>query len=124
MFSFDGSSWVEQAKPLPSIGEAEDLFGQAVAIRGDTALIGAPGDDTSEAGAGRAYVFRGLSDCNANSALDICDINNGASEDIDGDGVPDECQRPKDLNRDQTVNMDDVFVVLAAWTVKATEIPE
>ena len=29
--------------------------------------------------------------------------------------MPDECQCPEDLNRDQTVNIDDVFVVLAAW---------
>lgn len=31
-------------------------------------------------------------DCNSNGTLDECDIGSGASEDLDLDGIPDECQ--------------------------------
>lgn len=67
-----------------------DNFGQSVFVCGDTAVIGARGDDPG----GSAYVFRGLSDCNNNGVLDICDIANGISEDINGNGIPDECEQP------------------------------
>lgn len=43
----------------------------------------APGDSTAIA-AGR--------DCNGNGIEDAIDIANGTSSDLDGDGVPDECQ--------------------------------
>lgn len=33
-------------------------------------------------------------DCNNNDLLDFCDIENGASSDIDSNGIPDECQEP------------------------------
>ncbi len=33
-------------------------------------------------------------DCNGNGILDWCDIDTGASEDLDGDGIPDECTPP------------------------------
>jgi hypothetical protein len=34
---------------------------------------------------------RGFSDCNGNGTLDACDIADGTSQDLDGDGIPDEC---------------------------------
>lgn len=50
--------WTEQAKLVASDGEAEDLFGSAVAVHGDTALIGSPWDGHSGVSeAGSAYVF-------------------------------------------------------------------
>jgi hypothetical protein len=47
----------EEAKLLASDGEPEDDFGDSVATSGDTAIIGAPGDDDLAAGSGAAYVF-------------------------------------------------------------------
>ncbi len=47
----------ETAKLLPSDGAAQDKFGFAVAISGDSALAGAAGDDDNGAGSGSAYVF-------------------------------------------------------------------
>ena len=35
---------------------------------------------------------RALPDCNANGVLDACDVSGGMSDDVDGNGVPDECQ--------------------------------
>ena len=50
VFVWDGSAWMQQAKLLPSDGAAYERFGEAVAISGDTAVVG-----TVTAG---AYVFR------------------------------------------------------------------
>jgi hypothetical protein len=53
VFRYDGSSWAEEAKLLPADGEPGEYFGYAVAISGDTVVVGAYGD-----GLGSAYVFR------------------------------------------------------------------
>ncbi len=47
IYNYDGSTWVEQQKLLPSIGEANDVFAYAVAIEGDTAILTSPYDDHS-----------------------------------------------------------------------------
>jgi len=48
--------WTQQAKLVATDGAAFDTFGGGLAFAGDTALIGAPGDDN---GAGSVYVFTG-----------------------------------------------------------------
>lgn len=48
---------IEAAKLLPSDGAANDDLGYAVAIDGDTAVIGAPGDANAGFDSGSAYVF-------------------------------------------------------------------
>lgn len=58
IFRRAGEIWTEEAKLLASDGEAGDLFGSAVAISGDTALIAAYFDDNENGeAAGSAYVF-------------------------------------------------------------------
>ncbi|MDC3960907.1 FG-GAP repeat protein [Polyangium jinanense] len=49
--------WTQHAKLLPSDGAAEHDFGLAVALSGDTALVGAQGDDDQGSNSGSAYVF-------------------------------------------------------------------
>ncbi|GAF91309.1 unnamed protein product, partial [marine sediment metagenome] len=58
VFRYNGSSWAEEQKLLASDGEANDYFGHAVAISGDTAVVGAYGDDDNGSSSGSAYVFR------------------------------------------------------------------
>ncbi|MHC4708044.1 MAG: FG-GAP repeat protein, partial [Planctomycetota bacterium] len=58
VFRFDGSSWVQETKLTASDGAAGDWFGYSVAISGNTALIGAFGDDPNGLGSGSAYIFR------------------------------------------------------------------
>ena len=54
-----GTSWGEQSRIDASDGAAVDLLGTAVALDGDTALVGAPLDDTAPGrDVGSAYVFR------------------------------------------------------------------
>jgi len=50
----------QQAKLTASDGAADDLFGYSVAVSGDTAVVGAWGDNVgSNADQGSAYVFTG-----------------------------------------------------------------
>jgi hypothetical protein len=55
----DTSSWAQEQKLLPDDGVANyDFFGFAVAIVGDTVVIGVPQDDDNGEDSGSAYVFR------------------------------------------------------------------
>ncbi len=58
VFVRSGNNWSEQRKLSPENGAAGDSFGFSVALAGDTALAGSPGDD-NERGvrAGSAHVF-------------------------------------------------------------------
>ena len=58
IFRFNGSSWVQEAKLLASDGADDDWFGYSVAISGDTAVVGAYGDDDNGNLSGSAYIFR------------------------------------------------------------------
>jgi hypothetical protein len=57
VFTRTGTTWTQQAKLLASDGETADMFGCSVSIDGNTALIGASGDDDNEVNSGSAYVF-------------------------------------------------------------------
>jgi hypothetical protein len=57
VFIRSGTTWTQQAKLLASDGAADDLFGNSVSLSGDTALIGAWGDDDNGGSSGSAYVF-------------------------------------------------------------------
>ena len=58
VFRFDGSTWVEEAKLLPSDGAAVDNFGISVAVDGNVVLVGSYRDDDNGNQSGSAYVFR------------------------------------------------------------------
>jgi hypothetical protein len=58
VFTRTAGVWTEQAKLLPSDGVNSDRFGIAVALDGDTALVGADYDDDNGTNSGSAYVFR------------------------------------------------------------------
>ncbi|MGE3171627.1 MAG: FG-GAP repeat protein [Planctomycetota bacterium] len=51
-------TWSESARFAPADGAAGDSFGITVALEGDEALVGAPGDDDAGAGSGTVRVFR------------------------------------------------------------------
>ncbi len=58
VFVRSGSTWVQQARLEPSDTGEYDHFGFAVALAGDTAVIGASGNDPNErVDAGAAFVF-------------------------------------------------------------------
>ncbi len=58
IFVRSGTTWSQQQKLIASDGDADDCFGYAVAVSGDTAVVGAAKDDTgAEENQGSAYVF-------------------------------------------------------------------
>ena len=62
-------------------------------------------------------MFLGLSgaDCNNNGQANTCDIFDGTSQDMNGNGIPDECEASGDLNGDGVVDVVDLLALLAAW---------
>src|SRR5438552_6092532 len=58
MFRYNGSSWAQQQKLVPSDGAPGDGFGYSVAISGSYAVVGANGDDDLGSASGSVYVFR------------------------------------------------------------------
>jgi len=57
VFRRSGGAWTQEAKLTASDGAAKDHFGWAVALAGDTALIGAPNASNVGTDTGAAYVF-------------------------------------------------------------------
>ncbi|HWR63417.1 MAG TPA: hypothetical protein VN365_03340, partial [Candidatus Thermoplasmatota archaeon] len=57
VFSRTGTTWTEQQKLFASDGSLDDTFGVSVSLDGDTALIGAFGDDDIGDESGSAYIF-------------------------------------------------------------------
>jgi len=54
MFTRSGTTWTQQTKLLAADSDPGDYFSSSISLVGDTALIGAPGDDSLK---GSAYVF-------------------------------------------------------------------
>jgi hypothetical protein len=120
VYRFDGIQWNEEAKLIPSDVETFDVFGWTVAVDDGTAVVGSRRDDEAcpsvpTCDSGSAYFYAGLSDCNTTGTLDLCDVHDGTSPDVDGDGIPDECQCPWDIDADGVIGFSDLLVVLATW---------
>lgn len=95
LFRFSGGRWVREEILRAHEADAFPNFGFAVATSGDVVIVGALSgncdEDEAEA-CGSAYVYALGPDCNANGEADLCDIRDGRSRDVDGDGIPDECE--------------------------------
>jgi hypothetical protein len=111
-FHKTNQGWIETAKLTASDGSPSDQFASTVSIDDDVGMINAP-----TAGPGAVYVFIGFSgnDCNHNDQPDSCDIFEGTSDDLNANGIPDECEAIGDLNGDGVVNVRDLLALLAAW---------
>ncbi|HMX29108.1 MAG TPA: putative Ig domain-containing protein, partial [Blastocatellia bacterium] len=57
IFTRSGTTWSRQAKLLADDGDGGDQFGAAVAVDGDTVLVGAPHNAVTVAEQGAAYIF-------------------------------------------------------------------
>ncbi|KAJ5074568.1 hypothetical protein M0811_01199 [Anaeramoeba ignava] len=57
VFSFDGSTWTQSAKLLPSYSTLFDGFGTAVSISNSVAIVGAPQCDENGVDSGAAFIF-------------------------------------------------------------------
>ncbi len=97
VFRFEGDTWVEVAKLKASNGEANDHLGSNVAMDGDSAISGMKFGYSRKS---TARMFHGLSDCNENGTLDICDLADGDNEDCNENGIPDECDIASGVSED------------------------
>jgi len=59
-YRYDGGVWTDEQKVQPEAALPTDEVGVSVAIDGDVAIAGAPGDDTASSGSGAAYIFRNV----------------------------------------------------------------
>ncbi len=91
LFMYDGFSWIEQAKFVPSNGAASDVFGTSIGVHNGFAVAGAPSATGIRSTTGAAYLYGGLSN-----------------------GLPDECECPWDLDGGG-VGVGDLLALLAAW---------
>ncbi len=57
VFTRSGTHWSQQAKLVAGDGVIDDNFGTAVALSGDTALVGAAQGDAAVADTGAAYIY-------------------------------------------------------------------
>lgn len=77
VFDYDGLSWSVSGFLTPSDGASNDMFGSAVSLSGNRALIGALWDDDNGRNSGSAYVY----DFNGSSWIETTKLtaNNGTS---------------------------------------------
>jgi predicted amidohydrolase len=60
VFKVSAEAWCKVARVVPWGGWPKDRLARSVAVDGDYAIVGAPGDDEKGSSAGSAYVFRRL----------------------------------------------------------------
>ncbi|MFC2031990.1 PKD domain-containing protein [Chloroflexota bacterium] len=91
-----GTTWTQQAKLTASDGAADDFFGYSVSISGDTALVGAWGDQDKGVESGSTYVYvrvlnqPPVADANGPYMVQLgstATLNGGLSTDPDGDSL-------------------------------------
>jgi len=93
------------ALPIPPVGTPD---GTQVTIHIGAFIGDVPLDGVS--------ILATMRDCNKNGMDDYIDILHMTSHDVDGDGIPDECQQcPADLNADGIVDGNDLAIILGSW---------
>lgn len=62
-----------------------------------------------------SYVVEWSADCDQDGIVDHGQILNGSVNDVNGNGIPDTCDCPADINQDGTIDAEDLAAVLFAW---------
>ena len=90
-YLFDTTGWqLWQKYKLTAAGPGDFAwFGEAVALEGARAAIGARQENSN---AGAAYIFAVADDCNDNDVTDLCDILWSTSADANDNAIPDDCE--------------------------------
>jgi hypothetical protein len=87
-FARMGNTWVRENKPIATDGATDDEFGLALAVSGDTAIVGAYYDDDNGSYSGSAYVFaRNQGGANAWGQVTKITATDGATDDYFGIAV-------------------------------------
>ena len=115
VFRLADNTWEEVVK-LEGDGPEWACYGDKLAMDGDRGIVAAPDEPTPD-GDGAIYLYAGMIgvDCNSNAVADGCDIFLGTSEDMNENGIPDECECPADFDGDGDVDTADLLFLLGAW---------
>jgi hypothetical protein len=115
VFRLADGTWQEVVR-LEGDGPEYWCFGDRLAMDGDRAIVSAYHESNPE-GDGSVYLYAGMIgvDCNNNGTADGCDIFLGTSEDLNENGIPDECECPADFDGDGDVDTADLLFLLGAW---------
>jgi len=70
------------------------------------------------------YLRIGDYDCNGNDAGDADDIALGTSDDVNADGIPDECQCLRDLDGNGSIGLGDLSALLTNYGTSSGATPE
>ena len=110
LYRREGGTWAPAAKLMPA--GSGDQFPSAVALDGNRIVAGTMLDNVNHINNGSVYFFEGVGDCNVNGELDLCDVVDGTSPDLNDNGIPDECECPWDLDGDGNVFVTDLLLLL------------
>lgn len=127
LFGHNGGAWSEHAKLIAFDGASLDRFGFSVGISGNSAVVGAYGDDIQvnhellQADQGSAWVFAERAPCtgdlNSDGYVDDSDfvlfLNGYDTLDCSDPAMPANC--PADLNSDGFVDDADFVIFAAAY---------
>ena len=119
VWRYNGIKWIYEADLAASDAEECAFFAFHIFYENDRAVVCSIADHVDGIeDVGSAYVFTGLDDCNGNDRLDFIDIALDGSPDVNGNGIPDECEGgdcPADLDGDGVVGSTDLITLLGAW---------
>ncbi len=104
VLGFDGTDWVERSWLRASDGSTNDWFAHSVSMSGDTAIVGS----ALHGSTGAAYIYGGLSDCNDDGVLDVCQTSGGTLADCNSNGRPDICESEADCDGNGTADICDI----------------
>ncbi len=112
-YLFDTTTGQQLFKLLPSDGAAGDLFGESVAISGNTVIVGAIWDDDNGESSGSAYLFSSApslcsADLNGDGSLNFFDISAFLTAYAANEPIA-------DFNNDGSFNFFDVSAFLEAY---------
>ncbi len=114
-FDSDASEWIEQAQVLPEPNAWTNFFGYSVALDGETAVIGAHGEDQQR---GAAYVFDVALNCNCLHDLDA-DGSVGVKDLLillgEWGPCPKQGDCPADFDNSGDVGVKDLLFLLGNW---------
>jgi hypothetical protein len=115
-------TWTRIRRLVAPDPNVDDQFGTSVALHATLAAVGADYRDDVAPYGGAVFVMDVAgTDCNANSSCDSFDIQSGVSQDVNSNGVPDECEAlclaniVNSSSSTNVVDIDDLLAVISAW---------
>jgi hypothetical protein len=115
-FKRSGDTWTQQAKLTASDGSLGDEFGVSVSTSGDSAIVGAWGDNPNGSYSGSAYVFELVcptADLNDDCCVDFVDFAVMSDQWQQAPGEPSADIAPE--GGDGVVDMKDLEVLAGEW---------